>query len=150
MNSKRYIYTKACWLFVIILLPLVGCFLFVVFGSLPMKRKDWKEHVLSQTKFNKYEDYEFSKQHFSTHKDNFDIYRYSYHNELKPIYQSNNIQIIDSNTILLENMIRLIRSAKNFIHLETFIAHDGFFFRTITAELIKKVKSGVKVRFIYD
>jgi hypothetical protein len=40
MNSKRHTYTKACWLFCLLLLPLVGCLFFVVFGTFPMSRKD--------------------------------------------------------------------------------------------------------------
>jgi phosphatidylserine/phosphatidylglycerophosphate/cardiolipin synthase-like enzyme len=44
----------------------------------------------------------------------------------------------------------LIRSAKNFVHIATFIIRDGLFFRTIICELAKKAQSGVKVRFLYD
>jgi phosphatidylserine/phosphatidylglycerophosphate/cardiolipin synthase-like enzyme len=52
--------------------------------------------------------------------------------------------------MLLAETIRLIRVAKEFIHCNTYIIRDSVFFRIFTAELIKKAKSGVKVRFLYD
>lgn len=151
LNSQRHIYTKACWLFCIILLPLVGCFFFVVFGTLPMSRKDWRAEIINQAKFNKYENYDFTKQYLlNHHEDATNIFHYNYRNLLKPIYAHNTIYPIANNTAILENTVRLIRQANHFIHFETFIIHDGFFFRVVMAELIKKAQAGIKVRFLYD
>jgi cardiolipin synthase len=121
----------------------------VVFGTFPMKRKDWKEQIDSQAEFNKYENYTYTKACLNELNTN-NIFRYNYNNELKPIYLNNTIYAIDDNTAVLEHTVRLIRLAKEFIHFETFIIHDGFFFRIVMTELIKKAKEGVKVRFLYD
>jgi cardiolipin synthase len=106
--------------------------------------------MLSNTKFNKYEDYAYSKSFVKSNTESSNLFSYSYRNELKPIYKNNRVEILSSNTKSYSEIIRLIRSAKDFIHMETYILHDGFFLRTIIAELILKAKSGVKVRLLYD
>jgi cardiolipin synthase len=54
------------------------------------------------------------------------------------------------NSQTLNEIITLIRRAKKFIHIETFILHDGFFLRTIMAELVKKAQEGIEIRLLYD
>jgi cardiolipin synthase len=78
------------------------------------------------------------------------MFRYAYRNELKPVYRNNSIRALNSNTQMFSETIRLIKSAKHFIHFETYILHDGFFLRAVLAELIKKAREGVEVRLLYD
>jgi cardiolipin synthase len=106
--------------------------------------------MVSNAKFNKYEDYTYVKSFIQSDTESSNLFKYSYRNELKPIYKHNRIEILSSNTKSYSEIIRLIRSAKDFIHMETYILHDGFFLRTVLAELILKAKSGVKVRLLYD
>lgn len=106
--------------------------------------------MMSQAKYNKFEDYSFSKSFVKNNTESSNLFSYSYRNELKPIYHRNHVEAIPSNTKSYSEVIRLIRSAKDFIHMETYILRDGFFLRTLIAELILKAKSGVKVRFLYD
>jgi cardiolipin synthase len=134
----------------IAILPLAGCLFFVIFGTMPMNRKDWRLAMMSQAKYNKFEDYSFSKSFVKNNTESSNLFSYSYRNELKPIYHRNHVEAIPSNTKSYSEVIRLIRSAKDFIHMETYILRDGFFLRTLIAELILKAKSGVKVRFLYD
>jgi cardiolipin synthase len=104
-----------------------------------------------QLPFNKYENYEYTK--FFLKNDNDDdksMFYYSYHDGLKPVYKNNALQVIDNNALLYQEMITMIRSAKQFIHFQTYIIRDGFFLRTIFCELAKKAKQGVKVRFLVD
>jgi cardiolipin synthase len=101
-------------------------------------------------KFNMHENYDFANGYFKQNQDNTDMFRYTYQSELKPVYECNNIEPINNNTQLLENVVQLIRKAEKFIHYETYIICDGFFLRTVIAELIKKAETGVKVRFLYD
>lgn len=115
-----------------------------------MSRKDWRTEAINQMKFNMHENYDFANGYFKQNQDNTDMFRYTYQSELKPVYECNNIEPINNNTQLLENVVQLIRKAEKFIHYETYIICDGFFLRTVIAELIKKAETGVKVRFLYD
>ncbi|GHU31783.1 hypothetical protein FACS1894166_03870 [Bacilli bacterium] len=78
------------------------------------------------------------------------FFKYSFYTAFKPVYQNNGITILKSNTEIYEQYINLIRSAKTFIHFETYLIRDGFFLRTIFCELMRKARAGVKVRFLYD
>ncbi|MDR0739321.1 MAG: cardiolipin synthase [Mycoplasmataceae bacterium] len=150
MNSKRQTYTKACWLFCIVMFPLLGCLFFTVFGTFPMNRNDWKQQNLANSKFNHFEKYDYTKEYFKKIGNDANIFAYSYKNELKPIYKNNFIRPIMDNSQTLNEIITLIRRAKKFIHIETFILHDGFFLRTIMAELVKKAQEGIEIRLLYD
>jgi cardiolipin synthase len=51
---------------------------------------------------------------------------------------------------MFKEYINLVKSAKKFIHISTYICCDGVFFYVLANELIKKAKAGVKVRFLID
>ncbi|GHU47658.1 hypothetical protein FACS1894218_2560 [Bacilli bacterium] len=78
------------------------------------------------------------------------LFKYSYFVADKPVYQNNEITILKSNTDTYKQVIDLIRSAKNFIHFETYLIRDGFFLRTVFCELIQRARAGIKVRLLYD
>ncbi len=62
----------------------------------------------------------------------------------------NNINIIDNSSKLFESSINIIRSAKKFIFIETYILNDGYWWRAIVAELLKKIKENVQIKIMYD
>jgi cardiolipin synthase len=90
------------------------------------------------------------KTFFDKNDDESNLLKYSFYVAFKPVYQNNDINILQSNTEIYEEYIKAIRSAKSFIHFETYLIRDGFFMRTVFCELIKKAKAGIKVRFLYD
>lgn len=150
VNTNRHANTKIGWLVAILCLPIVGCLLFVIFGVLPFNQKTWVSYNADQAKFIKYENYEYSQTVKKRNDDSATLFSYSLNCFLRPIYLNNDMQLITSNAQFYQECISSIRSAKKFIHIETYIIHDGFFLRTIFCELIKKAQNGVKVRFLYD
>lgn len=148
LNSKRYDNVKTSWIFVILLLPLIGVLLFLIFGINPLNKKDRKLYIKQQKDFLKYESFAYSKKELFNDDDS--IFKYGLINSIRPICENNDIKIIEETPELYEKTIELIRSAKKFIHFQTYILHDGFWLRTIFAELIKKADEGVKIRLIYD
>lgn len=67
-----------------------------------------------------------------------------------PYYQNSSAKYFDTGSSAFEDMINKIRKAKKFIFLEYFIVKDGYMLRMLVSELLKKVKEGVEVYFMYD
>ncbi len=149
VSSTRYTMVKLCWVFVVLAFPMIGDILFVIFGTTPFKKKEWKEYNSLQANFVKNEKFYKNKQLGLTH-DELNIFNFAKNNSFRPIYRNNKIQVIDSNPDLYKTSIQLIRSAKKTIHIQMYIVRQGFWLKCIMSELIKKAKSGIKIRFIYD
>jgi cardiolipin synthase len=105
-------------------------------------------HRREMIKYAKYEKYSHTKQFLNEHPNS--IFIYNYNTSLRPVYENNNIHVFKHNAELYSECINLIRSAKKFIHIQMYMLHDGFFLRTMFAELIRKSREGVKIRFLYD
>lgn len=149
MMSKRPTDVKLCWVFFVSLFPLIGDLAFIIFGTQPYTQKDIREAIDNWKKYVRYEDFE-KFQNLNIPNAAFPIIRYNLVTNLCPISEDNNIKVIADNLDLYKNSIKLIRGAKKFIHIQTYIINDGIWIRTIATELIKKVKEGVKVRILYD
>jgi cardiolipin synthase len=67
-----------------------------------------------------------------------------------PVYKNSSIEMIEDNICFFREYINLIRSAKKEINISTYILNEGVFMTCVFNELIKKAKSGVIVRLIYD
>lgn len=148
-SKKRIINVKLCWIFVINALPIIGLFSFFIFGIIPFKIKSMKEIKKLGHKFFKYENYQFTnkfiKQNTSLNSDFLFIHNYTN----SPIYENNKIDLIDQSNLFLET-IKLIKSAKEFIHIQYYIISNSVWFYFLCNELIKKASEGIKIRFIFD
>lgn len=67
-----------------------------------------------------------------------------------PFTINNNVEIYVDGNEKFENLIKDIRNAKDYIHLEYFIIKDSEIGHKIKKELIEKAKNGIKIRIIYD
>ncbi|WP_169735592.1 phospholipase D-like domain-containing protein [Mycoplasmoides alvi] len=151
-SKKRIINVRLCWILVIFCIPIVGLFIFLIFGLNPLLRMDKKTYMQNQKEWVHYESFEFTEKFLKDDTINSyyqNLFNYAYSLEKRPIYENNKIEIIDS-TKLYSESIRLIREAKKFIHIQYYIISDGIWLRSIANELIKQAKKGIKVRFIYD
>ncbi|WP_027123689.1 cardiolipin synthase [Mycoplasmoides pirum] len=149
-SSKRIINVKLCWILVIFCIPIMGLFIFLIFGINPLLRIKRKKYIKNQEKWIKYESFDFSKSFLSESNSEYNqFFNYAFTLQNRPIYSGNEFELINSNN-LYKKSIELIRSAKKFIHLQYYIVADGVWFRTIANELIKQAKKGIKIRFIYD
>lgn len=149
ISSPRYAMIKLCWVFVVLALPMIGDVIFVIFGTTPFKRKEWKEYNTSQVDFIKNEKF-YKNNQLGLTADELNVFNFAKVNSFRPIYKNNKISVIKDNSDLYKTSIKLIRSAKKTIHIQMYIVHKGFWLDSLMNELIKKAKSGVKVRFIYD
>jgi cardiolipin synthase len=127
---------------------MIGIILFLVFGIKSLSEKTLFEHRIESFKYSEFEKFEYTNKLLFTDPNS--VFAHCRTTSLKPIYKNNDLQIINPNNNLYSECIKLIRSAKTFIHIQMYLIHDGFFSRTIFAELISKAKQGIKIRFLYD
>lgn len=151
-SKKRIINVKLCWIFVIFAIPIVGLFIFIIFGINPLLKVDQKTYMENQNEWINYESFDFTNNFLSSKNKNINyqnLFSYGYVLQKRPIYENNKIRIIEQDNLYWES-IKLIREAKKFIHLQYYIISDGVWLRSIANELIKQSRNGIKIRFIYD
>lgn len=148
--SPRSPYAKASWMIVILVFPVIGLLTFIIFGVYPLKKRQRKIYLDQQKQIINKEDFTFSKEIKNNKEINW-LFNYGLQHQYKPIYKNNKIKIISDNTELFEESINLIRSAKEYINIQSYIfSYSGFWSKIFFTELIKKANAGVKVRLIYD
>ncbi|XQP55184.1 MAG: phospholipase D-like domain-containing protein [Mycoplasmoidaceae bacterium] len=148
--SPRSSYAKASWMIVILVFPVIGLLVFIIFGVYPLRKRQRKTYLKQQEEIINFEDFSFSEEARFNDKYNW-IFNYGLKHQYKPIYKNNTIRIIADNTQLFEESIKLIRSAKYYINVQSYIfSYEGFWSKIFFTELIKKANEGVKVRLIYD
>lgn len=148
--SPRSAFAKASWLIVILVFPVIGLLVWIIFGVYPLRKRQRKAYLEQQKLILEKEDFTFSKEIEKDKNLNW-LFNYGLNQQYKPIYKNNQIKIISDNTQLFEESIKLIRSAKKYINIQSYIySYSGFWSKIFFTELIKKANEGVKVRLIYD
>lgn len=151
LNNKRRIdNVKICWIFVINILPLIGIFAFYIFGILPFRSENSKQIKLTSFEFNENENYDYTTSFLTnTANKKYVDFNFGFNYLGAPIYQNNKIDILEQSDLVQES-IKLIQNAKEFIHIQFYIISDCLWFYLLIKELILKAKEGVKIRFMYD
>lgn len=150
INSKRQTSIKLCWVFFIAAIPLIGVLSFLIFGFQPYTQKNLDTYQEKWKPFLVHEDFNKTKKIISEKVNLHSAFNYNFNAGLSAIYENNKIEIVDHITNSLETTIKLIRSAKKFIHYQTYIIHDGAWFRIVCEELINQAKKGIEVCLLYD
>lgn len=150
MVSPRSTYAKASWMIVILVFPVIGILTFLIFGVYPLLKRQRKAYLNQLKSIIDKEDFSFSQEVRKNPELSW-LFNYGLNHQYKPIYKNNEIRIISDNTKLFEESINLIRSAKEYINIQSYIySYSGFWSKIFFTELIKKANEGVKVRLIYD
>ncbi len=144
--SKRIIEVKASWNLVL-LVPLFGIFIFLMFGTIPFKLLSIDESKKNKELLFSKHDYTFTEK-FIKDSDDQNI-KTIFNIQGNPIYENNNICFL-SNYELLARSLEIIEKAKKNINIQYYIIAESLYLKTIINALIKKSKDGVKVKFMYD
>ncbi len=145
--SQKITYTKNCWLIVILLFPFLGIALFCLFEIRPIAKKTRDKFLLNKERLKKYN---FVSNCRISERNLAKIFLNIFDNK-DDIYCNNEIKIINNSTLILEQLVKLIRNAKHHINIQSFIFRSkSFFTKIIFLELIKKAKKGVKIKILYD
>lgn len=144
------------WLVVLILLPVLGFFLYILFGRSYRKRRMAKAKVLSDSdRMAKAAEVQSSLLEYidlpnSENPSNKKLMQLLLKNAKAPFSLSNEVVVLTNGLSKFNRLFSAIKDAKDHIHLEYFIIKDDTIGKELKELLITKVTEGVKVRIIYD
>ena len=138
---------KIPWILVLLLLPLVGAILYLIFGRTNLKGKDSRllassdgigaKYFLDKPDRKKYGDY---------HK-TFDCLDFS---SILHSHDHNRVTYYKNGEAFFPAMIEELEKAEEFIFMEFFIIGDGQMWQKVRKILIDKAQKGLDVRVIFD
>lgn len=140
------------WTFIILLSPITGLLLYLIFGreGITKKMKTKMESCVRAALKDTYQTPEINQILQAEDKM---IYRQSkYINDWSgyPIYGNTGIKYYKCGEEMFPDMLFALESAKHYIFLEYYIIEEGMMFDQIIEILERKVREGVEVRLIYD
>ena len=140
---------KLIWLFVVVILPLVGLMLYLIFH----KRTLPKRTVGRLEKLNDSYSHDDSEAFKELANKNLLI-----SSQAKSIcatanvhlYKNSKLEYYDVGEKMHNAMLETLKKAQKFIFLEYFIVQEGIFWNSILNILIEKAEQGVEVKLVYD
>lgn len=153
--TNRLIDVKLSWIMVVVCLPVLGIFLYWVFGRPYRYRKKQKVHLNLFKYFYKQEDWNFTREVLNSENSKYDdedlaIFNYTTRISFRPIYTNTDVSILVNGPENYYQIIADLKNAKKYIFMNYYIIGDGELLETILKVLEQKIKAGVKVYIIYD
>ena len=140
---------KLIWLFFVVMLPLVGLMLYLIFHKrkLPKHMVRRLNNVSDSYKYNDDENFKQLQE-----KDGMMALQAKSLCKTSKVhlYTNTKLEYYTSGEQLFESMIQELKRAEKFIFLEYFIIENGKFWGDILSVLIEKAKLGVEVKLVYD
>lgn len=164
LKRRRNASATLLWIFVAWSIPLFGPLLYLAFGvdRIPakgMEKKVANQLVMQQRDKRHQDGSTFIAWHYDYRTPMSDLAE-SYSEKLNmsldslipehPLLDGNSIKPLASGDEAYPLMLQAIRSAKNHIHLQSFIIHRDATGRKFLEELKSKAEEGVKVRLLFD
>ena len=145
-------HNKLSWIFLILLLPVIGCPCYFLFGRAEMT----KNHRMQIAQLQKLvepmrQQEELVNEHLKQ-MDNvaYKQMRFSQNVGHYPVYMEKDSKYYKVGDDMFVDMLEDIKNAKEFIFLEFFIMKQGAMFDALIDALEERAKAGVHVRLIYD
>lgn len=145
------------WVLVLVLLPYVGLILYIFFGQNYRKQKLISRKSIKQIELiNGY--YDILKNKFTINQINLPKNLEKHRRLISLLFRNNHtlftannkLSILNNGTEKFPKLLKDIRQAKSFIHLEYYIFDDDEIGNSIIDALFQKIKEGVEVRMIVD
>lgn len=148
---------KIAWILLIVLIPVVGLLLYIIFGLnfrkaefFQARHKDFI-HILDNEINSEVKDVLFGHSHENEIEERYrELSVLSSRGRGMTVTSGNGIEIITDGKRKLEALIEDIKNAKHHIHVEYFYFRKDKGSRIIKGLLMKKASEGVKVRFIHE
>ncbi len=151
VNDSRSPSYKIAWICIILILPLTGHIMYVLYGKADSKKKIEKK-VLQKLRhgdtfysYNEETMNEFTKRYPT--KSRMVKYLESFH---FPLFQNNEVKYYPMGEDTFDAIIHDIEKAEKFIMMNFFIIGEGVLWDRIHSLLIKKIAEGIEVLFMYD
>jgi cardiolipin synthase A/B len=141
------------WLVVLGSFPLVGFIFYLLFGRNYRKERIFrKKYILDQEAYSKYEriDERAEEKIHQLGKHQQKLFRLAHRLGNSPISFATETKVLTNGQETFDHILQELEKARHHIHLEYYIVrHDGIGTK-IKDILIRKARSGVTVRFLYD
>ncbi|MFD2629275.1 cardiolipin synthase [Oceanobacillus kapialis] len=145
------------WLMVLLFIPIIGFFLYLIFGKPISKRRifTWdtksrlgvKKAVQSQLRAIEEERFEFKHKEIAEYED---LVYLHLRNDDAIFTQDNSVDIYTDGEEKFDALIQDLQKANDHIHLLYYILRSDQLGKRIAEVLIKKANEGVEVRVLYD
>lgn len=151
--TNRLMDVKLSWIMVTLCLPILGIFLYWIFGRPYHYRRKQKIHLNFFKYFYQQEDWNFTKQLLKNSKLTDDVlttFKYTTRVTFRPLYTNTDVKILTNGPEKFLQLIEDLKSAKKYIFMNYFIIGDGELLQVVLSILKEKISQGVKVYIIYD
>jgi cardiolipin synthase len=164
LHHRREPTSALLWIFVTFTFPFVGALLFLAFGVNRVQRKGWRKHVSDQAFLSERRRREEEQKPLaywralrkSVAAEPASPLAHDLNTALNamltdyPLIGGNRIEPLVDGDEAFPSMLKAIESARDHVHLQTFIVGNDCMGRRFLDLLRQKAEAGVKVRFLYD
>lgn len=143
---------KIVWTFVILIFPVGGLTIYIVFGRSKLTKHTRERMELVHDEIAKFlpKNKDLEREIYKEGKSIANQSKYISDWADFPVYSNTTTKYYISGEAMFPDMLKDMENAKHFIFLEFFIIARGLMFDKILSILTEKVKMGVDVRLIYD
>ena len=139
------------WVLVLLFLPVLGMFFYLLFGQDYRKKKIISKKSIRSVIDRPVALFDISKLNTDQFTDNqLNLIKLLYNNSEAAGFANNKIDILSDGRSTFESIFAAINQANDHIHIEFFIFDDDTISNQLREILIRKAREGVRVRMIYD
>ena len=152
VNQKKNPSYKLAWVIAILVFPVFGGLLYILYGVQGIPRRFQKElqAAADRTLPLLQQDQEVMRELYARNRDAYVQATYILHDAGYPVYRNTSVSFLSPGEKKYERLKAELRRAEHYIFLEYFIIEEGVMWDGILHILRDKVKKGVKVRLLYD
>jgi len=148
INKDETIEFKLPWVILVLLLPIIGAFIYVVLNSNENNKNEYQNFKNHLKKVDKY-DRDKSLNNIKNREAYLQA-KYLCNSKEISIYENSEVTYYDVGEKFYKDLLVELNKAEKFIFMEYFIVSKGKVFDSILEILKRKVKDGIEVYFLYD
>ena len=143
---------KLAWVIPILLFPVFGGLLYLMFGKRNISPKMRKQiaALIDDTKQHQKPNLDIDEELRVLSPQAAKQSRYLEQIAIAPIWKNTQVKFLTPGEMKFQYLVEELRKAEHFIFLEYFIIEPGRMWDTVLDILVEKVKQGVDVRLLYD
>ncbi|MEG1993055.1 MAG: cardiolipin synthase [Acetivibrio sp.] len=151
VNDNRSPSYKIAWITIVLMLPISGHVMYALWGKADSKRKIETKILAKMRHGAKYlENNESVEREYALlNPAKSRLSRYMVH-EGFPIYKNNQVEYFPMGEDAFQSIFWELETAKRFILIDFFIVAEGAIWDKLHEILLRKIKEGVEVKFLYD
>ncbi len=151
VNDNRSSSFKIAWICIVLVLPVTGHIMYILWGKADSKRKIEKKVLAKLNHGAQYYHYdkELSKEFAMEHPTQSRISTFM-ENQKFPLFKNNEVNYYPMGQDVFKAIFEDLRNAKKFILINFFIVAEGALWDKIHEILLEKISQGVMVKFMYD